>query len=307
MVEGQNGLNWERWERILEHAEAGGFQCVFRSDHFTNPAPPEIDSLELWTSLTYAASRTQRIEFGPLVSPVTFRHPSMTVRYASAVDDLSNGRLVLGLGAGWQEREHRLFGVPFYDFPTRFEMLNDALEMTQRLYAGDSPVTYEGKHFQLSEATLMPRPRRRTPILIGGNGPRRTLPLAARYADEWNAVFCNLETFRDRTQRLDTLLERAGRVPGDVKRSLMTAVRWARNDSAVKELLAAFSKRRGEDTHIEDVAAMGMFAGTTSMIVDQIGAFADAGCQRLMLQVPDYDDLGMVDTWADEILPQFHR
>ena len=141
MVEGQNGLNWERWERILTTAEQLGFQCVFRSDHFTNPSEPDLDSLELWTSLTYAATKTSRIEFGPLVAPVTFRHPSMTVRIASAIDDLSGGRLVLGLGAGWQEREHRLFGVPFHDFKTRFEMFTDALYMTTELYRSKGPVT----------------------------------------------------------------------------------------------------------------------------------------------------------------------
>ena len=306
MVEGQNGLNWNRWETILRHAEDGGFQCVFRSDHFTNPAPPEQDSLELWTSLTWAATNTRRLEFGPLVSPVTFRHPAMTVRQAAAVDDLSNGRLVLGLGAGWQEREHRMFGVPFHDFRTRFEMLTDALEMTTRLYTGGT-VSYAGKHFALDEAILMPPPARRTPILIGGNGPKRTLPLAAQYADEWNAVFCNLEVYRERMERLDRLLADRGRKPSEVKRSLMTAARWARDDRGVKELLAAASKRLGKDAGIEDLTRMGMFAGTSSMIAEQIATFAEAGCQRVMLQVPDYDDLGVVDAWAKDVVPQFHR
>ncbi len=113
MLEGQDGLNWERWGRILQAAEDFGYQCVFRSDHFTNSEPPDKDSLELWVSLTYAAISTRRIEFGSCVSPVTFRHPAMTVRMAAAVDDLSDGRLVLGLGAGWQDREHHNFGVPF--------------------------------------------------------------------------------------------------------------------------------------------------------------------------------------------------
>ncbi|KAB2853821.1 MAG: LLM class flavin-dependent oxidoreductase, partial [Anaerolineae bacterium] len=108
MIEGQHDLNWARWKKLLQAAEDFGFQCVFRSDHFTNANPPDYDSLELWVSLTYAATHTKKIEFGPLVTPVTFRHPSMTVRMAAQVDDLSGGRLVLGMGAGWQEREHRL-------------------------------------------------------------------------------------------------------------------------------------------------------------------------------------------------------
>lgn len=306
MVEGQNGLNWDRWQRILGHAEDGGFQCVFRSDHFTNPAPPELDSLELWISLAYAASHTKRIEFGPLVSPVTFRHPSMSIRQAAAVDDLSKGRLIFGMGAGWQQREHDMFGLPFYDFKTRFEMLTDALEMTRRLYAGGA-VSYQGTHFHLDSATLLPAPARQTPILIGGNGPKRTLPLAARYADEWNAVFCPLTTYRERMQRLDELLKKEGRSPADVKRSMMTGTRWVKDERGVKHLLAGASKRLGKEATIDDLAGMGMFAGTSSMMADQINRYAEAGCERVMLQILDYDDLSAVESWAHDILPQFHR
>src|SRR5512138_2833871 len=173
MIEGQNGLTWPRWQRIARLVEEAGFAGLFRSDHFTNSNAVDIDSLELWTSLTWLAGNTSRIEFGPLVTPFSFRHPVHTARMASAVDDLSNGRLVLGMGAGWQEREHHKFGVPFYDRPTRFEMLAEALEMTSRLLRSDKPVTYKGKHFSLDEAILLPRPKRRggPPILIGGSGP----------------------------------------------------------------------------------------------------------------------------------------
>src|SRR3954463_2031621 len=106
MVEGQNGMNWSRWKRIARAVEDAGFVGLFRSDHYTNPDPPDLDSLELWVSLTWLAANTKRIVFGPVVSPVSFRHPTMTARMAAAVDDLSGGRLILGLGAGWQEREH---------------------------------------------------------------------------------------------------------------------------------------------------------------------------------------------------------
>ena len=133
MIEGQMGLNWERWDRLLALAERAGFQNVFCSDHIVDPEPPDQDSLELWAALTYAAAKTKRIEFGPLVSPVTFRHPVMALRQAAAVDDLSAGRLVFGLGAGWNEREHENFGIGFYNFKTRFAQLTDALEITRRL------------------------------------------------------------------------------------------------------------------------------------------------------------------------------
>src|SRR4030095_16990341 len=161
MIEGQFGLNWDRWTRVRDRPERAGYQCVFRSDHFTNPAEPDLDSLELFTSLTYAATRTKRIEFGSLVAPVTFRHPTMTVRQAAAIDDLSNGRLVLGLGAGWQRREHKNYGIPFDDFKTRFAKLTDALEIGQRLSEGAAPVNYAGKYISVQEAVLLPLPPRK--------------------------------------------------------------------------------------------------------------------------------------------------
>lgn len=303
MIEGQDGLNWERWKRILKAAEDFGFQSVFRSDHFTNTSPPDKDSLELWVSLTYAASHTSRIEFGPLVTPVTFRHPSMTVRMAAAVDDLSDGRLILGMGAGWQEREHKKFGVPFYDFPTRFAMFEEALEITKRLLESDDEVSYTGQHFSLDEAVLLPRPNRRTPILIGGNGPKRTLPLVVRYADEWNAVYLPLETYKERYALLDDLLKAAGRKPESVKRSLMTGTMFARDEAELQRKLDEASQRRGETVTADSLRSRGLIVGTPSMFVDQLNAYAEAGVERFMLQWLDQDDIAGLELLAKEVMP----
>lgn len=272
MVEGQFGLNWPRWQRVLAMAERAGFQCVFRSDHFTNPAPPDLDSLELFTSLTYAATQTKSIEFGSLVAPVTFRHPLMTLRQASAIDDLSGGRLTLGLGAGWQRREHESYGVPFGTFSSRFAHLTDALTIGAHLLTSDQPLTYAGKHLSVQDAVLLPRPKRKLPILIGGNGVNRSLPLAAQFADEWNGVFIDAPTYAARNARLTELLEQRGRDPRAVKRSLMSP-------------LAGF---QGDDG------------------IDKLGAYVEAGCQRFMLQILDYDNLDGVEAWADQNLRHFH-
>jgi F420-dependent oxidoreductase-like protein len=298
MIEGQDGLNWERWSRILETGEASGYQCVFRSDHFTNASGEDKDSLELWVSLTYAAIQTKRIEFGSLVAPTTFRHPSMTARMAVQVDNLSGGRLVLGLGAGWQEREHRKFGIPFYDFPTRFEMLNDALEITTRLLDSDTHVTYQGKHFSLEDAVLLPRPKRRTPILIGGNGPTRTLPQVAQYAQEWNAVFIDRNTYRERASELDRLLAERGRTPGDVKRSLMTRVIYGRDEGELQRLL------NGGDA--AQMRERGLIVGTKEQVIDEIGQWVEAGIERFMLQWLELDDLDRMEAMAKDVLPVFH-
>jgi len=302
MLEGSRGLNWARWKRLLQTAEDCGYQCVFRSDHFTNPAgEDDQDSLELWMSLAYAASHTKSIEFGSLVAPVTFRHPSMQARYAAAIDDLSGGRLVLGMGAGWQEREHKRFGLPFYDFPTRYQMLEEALQLTKLLLRSDTPFDFRGEHFQLEDAILLPRPARPggPPILIGGNGPRRTLPLVAKYADEWNADALDLDTYRERRATLGDYLSAEGRAVDDIKYSLMTRVIYRRTQAQ----LDAFLHESGLSN--ETLLDGKMIVGTAAEVVDQIGARADAGVERIMLRWLELDDTKNLELLARDVLPQF--
>lgn len=302
MIEGQDGLNWTRWKNILRVAEDSGYQCVFRSDHFTNASGEDKDSLELWASLVYAASHTQRIEFGPMVTPVTFRHPSMTIRHAAAVDDLSNGRLVLGMGAGWQEREHTKFGVPFYDFSTRYNMFTEALAITKQLWESDSPVFFEGKHFTLKEATLLPRPLRKAtaPILIGGNGEKKTLPLVAQYAQEWNAVFIDRTTYQARTQTVNQLLAERGRPAESLKRSLMTRVIYSHDEAKLKAKLGSGSLNKDNPYDAVEIS------GNASAIVDQLGQWVELGIQRFTLQWLELDDIDDMEHFAAEVLPHFH-
>src|SRR2546421_8685127 len=206
-IEGQNGLTWPYWKRLVAEVEQLDFAGLFRSDHFTNARPPDKDSLVMIVSLAYLADHTQRIHFGPLVAPLSVRHPSVLVRQATALDDLSGGRMILGVGAGWQDREHRLFGHELGDVPGRMARLEEGLEVITLLLNSDEPVTYEGKYFQLREAILLPRPQRpRGPeIMIGGNGPKRTLPLVVRFADIWNGNFLSPAAFEERSVMLDQL------------------------------------------------------------------------------------------------------
>src|SRR3954452_8423491 len=164
MLEGQDGLNWNRWQAIARTVEDSGFVGLYRSDHFTNPRGPYKDSLECWTSLTWLASHTSRIEFGPLVSPVSFRHPSNLVRMASAVDDLSGGRLSLGVGAGWQVREHTNYSWELLDVPGRMDRFEEALEIITNQLHSDKPFTFDGKYYHVKDAVLLPRPHRKVPI-----------------------------------------------------------------------------------------------------------------------------------------------
>lgn len=299
MIEGQDGLNWPRWKRLLQAAEDLGFPHVFRSDHFTNARPPDKDSLELWTSLTYAASATERIQFGPLVTPVTFRHPAITARVAASVDDLSGGRLTLGIGAGWQDREHEKFGVPFPGVATRFAMLREYLDVVTQLLRCDEPVTYEGEHYRLHEATLLPRPQRHggPPILVGGNGERWTMPLAAEYANEWNALFVSHEKLRQMYERFDRMLDERGRPKSAVRRSLMTGTMFARTEGQLRERL----EPRG--LSVQDAVNRGLIVGTPDMWVEQLGAFNDTGVDRMMLQWLDQDDIEGLEIVAREVVP----
>ena len=298
MLEGQNGLTWPRWQRLARAAEDLGFAGLYRSDHYTNASAPDLESLELWVSLTWLASHTTRLEFGPLVSPVSFRQPTMTARMAGAVDDLSSGRLTLGLGAGWQEREHEHYGWQLLDVPRRFARFEEGVRIIAHLLQSDLPLNLAGEFYQLKEAVLLPRPQRAggPPILIGGNGLRRTLPLVARYATEWNAVYIPARKFDSLNAHLDELLAQAHRPPSSVRRSLMTGLVFGRDDAEVQYKLKGRS--------VADLRARGLLVGTPAAIVEQLGELAEVGVQRVMAQWLDLDDLDGVEALAKGVLPQ---
>ena len=298
MIEGQNGLNWPRWQRMARAVEDLGFAGLYRSDHYTNANPPDLDSLELWTSLTWLASHTSRIEFGPLVSPVSFRQPTMTARMAATVDDLSSGRLHLGMGAGWQEREHNNYGWNLLSVQQRFDRFEEGLEVVTRLLNSDEPVSFSGKYYHLNDAILLPRPARPggPPILIGGNGPKLTLPLVAKYATEWNAVYIPPTRIRELNPTLDELLEENNRRPEDVRRSLMTGLFFGYSDEEVNQRAA------NRNTTPDAMRARGVVYGTGSQIIDQLGVIAEAGIYRVMLQWLDLDDLDRLEAMAKSVL-----
>jgi len=310
-IEGQNGLTWPYWKRLVKEVEDLGFAGLFRSDHFTNARPPDKDSLEMVVSLTYLADHTHRIHFGPLVSPISFRHPTLLVRQAAALDDLSGGRMILGLGAGWQDREHRLFGHDLGDVPTRMARFEEGLEVITRLLNSDEPVTYEGEFFQLRGALLLPRPQRlRGPeIMIGGNGPKRTLPLVVRYADIWNGNFLSPEAFLERSVTLDQLSRSAGRNPSEVKRTVMLSLTFGRD---MAELDRRLSWRRDSpqyagkslDKVIEEMSMDGTIVGTPDMIIEQINAYGKVGADELVLQWFDLDDIDGLRAFATSVLPR---
>ena len=274
MVEGQEGLTWPLWQAIAQTAEEVGFVGLYRSDHFTNPSGPYKDSLECWISLAYLATNTSRLEFGPLVTPVSFRHPSMLVRQAAAIADLSGGRLQFGIGAGWQEREHHNYGYHLGDVPERMARFREATQIMAHLLHEDAPLDFQGKHYQLHEAVLLPRPSSRVPIVIGGSGRNVTLPLVARYADEWNSGPRTPEEFAEMNAYLKTLLEKAGRPTASVRRSMMLFIRTGRDQSDLDRRLAAKPA---------PTAMRSLFIGTHAELKQRLAQLEAVGVERVML------------------------
>lgn len=299
MIEGQDGLNWPRWKRLAAAAEDFGFAGLYRSDHYTNQVPPEKDSLELWVSLTWLAGNTKRIKFGPLVTPFSFRHPTATARMAAAVDDLSGGRLVLGLGAGWNEREHEMFGFPLLDIPARMQRFEEGMEVVTQLLQSDRPVNFSGSFFELKEAILLPRPHRPggPEILVGGEA-NRTKQLAAKYADEWNATSQTPASFRKHCAKLDEYLKANGRKPSDLRRSAMNGIFFGRNKAEVARAVQFIGLSQ------EELRARKRLVGEPTEIVQKLSELAAAGCQQVMLQWLNQDDIDGLEALAKLVMPQ---
>jgi F420-dependent oxidoreductase-like protein len=312
-VEGQTGLTWPLWKRWVAMAEAEGFSGLYRSDHFTMPDPPDEASLECIVSLAYLADHTSRVRFGPLVSPLSFRDPVMLARQAAALDDLSGGRMVLGIGTGWIEREHTLFGYELDDLQSRFDRLEEGLEVVTRLFESDEPVSYEGRFYTLRGAVLLPRPQRKggPRILIGGSGTQRTPELAARFADVWNGIFMGPDTFRKRSEALDVLLSKHGRRPHDVKRTVAAICFFGRTEDVLERRVQLARDWDDELTSLplEEVleglrTGWGAIAGTPEVVIEQIRDYEQAGVEELMLEWFPADDIEGAQAFATDVLSQ---
>ena len=296
MLEGQDGITWEIWKHYARAVEDLGFAGLFRSDHFTNAGPPDRDSLEMWLSMAWLADNTKRIEFGPLVSPFSFRHPVFNARMGKDVDDLSGGRFILGIGAGWQEREHIMFGFPLLELKERMDRFEEGAEITWRLLRSEERVNFAGTYYSLQDAILLPRPQRPggPRILIGGIGKNRTLGLVARYADEWNGVYVTPAKFVELNSHLDGLLAAEGRPANAVRRSLMQGLVFGSSDSEITE------KLRGRSP--AELEKMGVIVGTAGAVQEALARYAEAGVERIMLQWLDLENRDGFQALAQALL-----
>ena len=311
LIEGQMGLTWPLWKRWVAMADSSGFAGLYRSDHFTMMAPPDNDSLECFISLAYQADHSRNIVFGPMVAPLSFRDPVMLARQGAALDDLSGGRLVLGVGAGWLAREHELFGYPLGDLNSRYARWEEGLEVVTRLLRQDAPVTFEGEYYRLQEASLLPRPQRPggPQILVGGSGRQRTVSLAARYADVWNITSISPEDFRETSRRLDGYLQQAGRDPGSVKRTVAALGFCGHSEEALDRRLAVPRSWDPDLAGLDNMAAAqvlrqewGAVAGLPEAVIEQIRAYQAAGVQELVLQWFDLEDVAGAEALSEQVL-----
>ena len=302
------GLAWDRWKELIIKLEACGFAGIYKSDHFNFNFPPHTDHLEVYVALTYLASHIPRVHFGTLVSPVSYRDPVMLARQAMAMDDLSGGRMILGVGTGWEEPEHAMFGYTLGTVKERLDRFEEALAVMTQLIRSDDLVTFQGKYYQLQDAVLMPRPQRKTPIMIGGDGPKRTLPLVARYADVWNCRG-SLEKFKERSALLDSLLLAEGRQPGDVKRTMLllfgcwqTATERAQIVEDIPEASRNFFGRK--DSLIEMLESTFPTASPDG-VVEYLREFEEAGVEELVFHYFGVYGNTQLDILAEHVLPHF--
>jgi F420-dependent oxidoreductase-like protein len=306
MIEGQEGLTWERWWRIAAAAEDLGYESLCRSDHLTGlSGQGKRPSLETWASLTALATRTKRIRFGPMVSPLTFYHPAILAKRAAAIDGLSGGRFDLGIGAGWNELEHTMFGVPFPPLKERMDRLECGARAIRALDA-DKPVTVEQPYYPLKNAQSYPRPvSGHTRLVIGGRGEQRTLAIVARYADEWNVTRVDVGAYPAKRAVLASHCAAVDRDPQAIRRSLMIPLAIGRDTAEIARRIA---NARAVFPALPDGEAAwraaGFLAGPPAQVIADLDKWKAAGMQRVLLQMLDQEDIGALELFAKDVLPR---
>jgi len=294
MIEGQEGVTWEEWVALARACEQHGVGTLFRSDHYLSVmGHEERGSLETWTTLAALAAITTRLRFGVLVSPATFRHPSVLAKVVAAVDQISGGRVDFGLGAGWNEREHEAYGFAFPPLGARLELVEEQLEIVRGAWA-DGPFSFAGAHYSLDALDALPKPVQRPhpPIIIGGVAKPRTARLAAQFADEYNTVYATPAECAERRAVVEAAWRAAGRDPATLTFSVMLPWLSGSDSADLQQRAERLAAWRGTDaaTLLEEFAAAGV-TGTFEESLARLGAYRDAGVDRIMLQHLLHEDV----------------
>ncbi|MGP4017189.1 LLM class F420-dependent oxidoreductase [Saccharopolyspora sp. 5N708] len=303
-TEPQQGATYDDLLRVAKHTEATGYDAFFRSDHYLKmgSVTGEPGPTDAWVTLGGLARETSRIRLGTLMSAGTFRLPGPLAISVAQVDQMSGGRVEFGLGSGWYEEEHTAYGIPFPSLKERFDRYTEQLEIITGLW--DTPpgetFGFQGEYYQLADSPALPKPvqRPRPPVLIGGKGKKRTPELAARFADEFNLPFTDVDTAAEQFERVSAACTAIGRDAGEVVRSVALVLCVGKDEAELARRAEAIG------WEVADLRAAGL-AGTPAEAVDKIGTWRErTGITRLYLQVLDLTDLDHLDLVASEIAPQ---
>ncbi|HSD79079.1 MAG TPA: TIGR03560 family F420-dependent LLM class oxidoreductase [Solirubrobacteraceae bacterium] len=307
MIEGQEGVAWPEWTALARACEEHGIGTLFRSDHLLPlDGHEERGALDAWTTLAALAAVTTTLRLGTMVSPATFRHPSLLAKAVTTADHVSGGRVELGLGAGWHAREHAAFGFRFASTRERIDVLAEQLEIV-RGHWGEGPFTFRGTHYALDALDARPKPVQRPhpPLIMGGGAGPRAAALAARFADEYNTVFATPAEVRERRARIAAACEAAGRDP--IPFSVMTTVLAGADRRELRDRARRLAERLGEDGGDPDawLAARppAWITGTVDEVAGRLRELADAGAARVMCQHLLHEDLDAVELLGREVAP----
>jgi F420-dependent oxidoreductase-like protein len=301
MIEGQEGVSWEQWAALARGCEEHGIPTLFRSDHYMNldGQHPERGSLDAWATLNALAAITSTLRLGTMVSPATFRHPSELAKVVVTADQVSGGRVDLGLGAGWHDREHEAYGFPFADTRTRVDVMEEQIQIILGSWTEDS-FSFSGTHYTLKDLDAQPRPVQspHPPLIMGGSAGPRSAALAARYADEYNTPFPSDDDLRTRRDNVLRACEKAGREP--LPFSVMTGFVVGRDASELRDRATRLAERIGStaDALLSDPPEA-WIVGTTEHAAERLGALRDAGVHRVMCQNLLHDDLDVLAVIAE--------
>jgi alkanesulfonate monooxygenase SsuD/methylene tetrahydromethanopterin reductase-like flavin-dependent oxidoreductase (luciferase family) len=310
MVDGQEDVSWPQWRAIASACQAGGYQALYAADHYASVYDPGRAALDAWGVVTGLSAVTTLIRLGVLVSPPTFRHPSVLSRLAVTADHVSQGRIDLAMGIGWNADEHACLGLRFPDTATRMQMLEEQVEIISRQLSEDE-FDFHGRYYNIDNCRAFPKPYQqpRLPIILGGSAKPRTVALAARFADEYNTTFgATPQACRDRRKQLDAACIMIGRDPGTLRLSVMIEFVLAETQEQVTELLELIARRQGLGSGAEFLATDGvggesMLVGTPDVVRQRLREYSDAGVDRVVLQHLLHDQYEMLSLAACEVLP----
>jgi F420-dependent oxidoreductase-like protein len=311
MIEGQENVTWADWVALAETCERLGIEALFRSDHYLSVAGDHSrGSLDAWATINALAAVTTTLRLGALVSPATFRHPSVFAKLVTTADHISGGRVEAGLGAGWMEAEHRAYGFPFPSLRDRMDAYAEQLEIVHRSFE-PGPFSFHGKHFTVEDLDALPKPVQQPHpnFIVGGSAGPRGAALAARWADEYNFAFASPGEAADKRRAIHAACRDAGRDPATMTVSLMTGVVLGADREEVDRRVGAVAALRGQEP--EDLRAYGLelagnwIVGTPEEVVERLREYEAAGVERVFCQHLAHWDLGMVELLAGEVIPAF--